>query len=81
MTNLTASGSGRVLSSSAPQLTLAATPGFKVDTSCGERIGRVSSEWFSRPDDQRCLSLEALHDAVLTRAEGATARTVETRAG
>ncbi len=55
------------------------TGGFKVDISRGERIGRVSSEWFSRPDDERYLSLSALHDAVLRRAERATARTVETR--
>jgi len=53
--------------------------GFKVDISRGERIGRVSSEWFSRPDDERYLSLSALHDAVLRRAERAIARTVETR--
>jgi hypothetical protein len=34
----------------------AATPdrlGYKVDISRGQRIGRVSSEWFSRPDDER----------------------------
>lgn len=24
--------------------------GYKVDVNRGERIGRVSSEWFSRPD-------------------------------
>ena len=42
--------------------------------------GRVSSEWFSRPDDERYLSLSALHEAVLSRSERATARTVETRA-
>ena len=53
--------------------------GFKVDISRGERIGRVSSEWFSRPDDERYLSLSTLYDAVLRRAERATARTVETR--
>jgi len=53
--------------------------GYKVDISRGERIGRVSSEWFSRPDDERYLSLSALHDAVRRRAERATARTVETR--
>ena len=53
---------------------------YKVDTSRGERIGRVSSEWFSRPDDERYLSLTALYDAVRGRAERATARTVETRA-
>jgi hypothetical protein len=52
---------------------------FKVDITRGERIGRVSSEWFSRPDDERYLSLDALHDAVRARADRATARTVETR--
>ena len=52
---------------------------YKVDISRGERIGRVSSEWFSRPDDERYLSLSALHAAVRARADRATARTVETR--
>jgi hypothetical protein len=54
--------------------------GQKVDISRGQRIGRVSSEWFSRPDDERFLSLSALHAAVRTRSERATTRTVETRA-
>src|ERR1019366_2011615 len=53
--------------------------GFRVDVSPGQRIGRVSSEWFSRPDDERYLSLTALYDAVRSRSERATARTVETR--
>ena len=53
--------------------------GYKVDISRGERIGRVSSEWFSRPDDERYLSLGALYAAVHARAERATSRTVETR--
>ena len=53
---------------------------YKVDISRGERIGRVSSEWFSRPDDERYLSLGTLHAAVRARAERATARTVETKA-
>ena len=57
----------------------AAPLGYKVDISRGERIGRVSSEWFSRPDDERFLSLGALHAAVHARAERATARTVETK--
>src|SRR3546814_9766781 len=35
--------------------------GYKVDISRGQRIGRVSSEWFSRPDDERYLSLSDLH--------------------
>lgn len=53
--------------------------GFKVDISRGRRIGRVSSEWFSRPDDERFLSLRELHAAVQARAARATTRTVETR--
>ncbi|QTG17009.1 DUF932 domain-containing protein (plasmid) [Agrobacterium tumefaciens] len=52
--------------------------GFKVDISRGERIGRVSSEWFSRPDDERYLSLSDLHRAVSARTEHARVRTVET---
>ena len=54
--------------------------GYKVDISRGERIGRVSSEWFSRPDDERYLSLSDLYAAVRTRADRGTARTVESRA-
>lgn len=53
--------------------------GYKVDISRGQRIGRVSSEWFSRPDDERYLSLTELHAAVKARAAQATTRTVETR--
>src|SRR5258708_28323140 len=54
--------------------------GFRVDVSRGERVGRVSSEWFSRPDDERYLSLTDLYDAVRRRAECAQARTVQSRA-
>ena len=54
--------------------------GFRVDISRGENIGRVSSEWFSRPDDERYLSLTELYDAVKARADRAKARTVESRA-
>jgi hypothetical protein len=54
--------------------------GFRVDVSRGERVGRVSSEWFSRPDDEHYLSLTDLHDAVRRRADRAQARTVESRA-
>ncbi|PZV40548.1 DUF932 domain-containing protein [Mesorhizobium kowhaii] len=58
----------------------AISSGFRVDISRGERIARVSSEWFSRPDDERYLSLTELFDAVKQRADHATARTVESRA-
>lgn len=54
--------------------------GFRVDISRGVNIDRVSSEWFSRPDDERYLSLTELYDAVKARADRATARTVESRA-
>lgn len=54
--------------------------GFRVDISRGERIGRVSSEWFSRPDDERYLNLTELYEAVKSRADRATARTVDSRA-
>jgi hypothetical protein len=58
----------------------AVSSGFRVDVSRGQRIGRVSSEWFSRPDDERYLNLPDLHEAVRGRAERAQARTVESRA-
>ena len=41
-----------------------AAGGYKVDASRGERIGRVSSEWFSRPADERYLSLSELSPRV-----------------
>jgi hypothetical protein len=44
-----------------------AAGGYKVDVSRGERIGRVSSEWFSRPAEERYLS--ELFAAVRGRAE------------
>ncbi len=51
--------------------------GYKVDVSRGERIGRVSSEWFSRPADERYLSLSDLYAAVRGRTEGSRTRSVE----
>jgi len=54
-----------------------ASGGYKVDISRGERIGRVSSEWFSRPDDERYLSLSELYTSVKGRAERSRTRTVE----
>ena len=54
--------------------------GYKVGVSRGERIGRVSSEWFSRPADERYLSLSDLHAAVHGRTERSHTRTVESAA-
>jgi len=51
--------------------------GYKVDVSRGERIGRVSSEWFSRPADERYLSLSELARAVGARAERSRSRVIE----
>jgi len=55
-----------------------ASAGYKVDVSRGERVGRVSSEWFSRPDDERFLSLNDLAAAVRGRSERSRTRVVET---
>ncbi len=54
--------------------------GYKVDASRGKRIGRVSSEWFSRPADERYLSLPDLFAAVMRRTERSRTRTVASAA-
>ncbi|MGX1097312.1 DUF932 domain-containing protein [Amorphus sp. MBR-141] len=53
---------------------------YKVDVSRGERNGRVSSEWFSRPADERYLSLSELYGAVRGRSDRSRTRTVESAA-
>ena len=57
-----------------------ASGGYKVDVSRGENVDRVSSEWFSRPDDERYLSLDDLFASVKTRAARSRTRTVESAA-
>lgn len=52
---------------------------YKVDISRGRNIGRVSSEWYSRPDDEKFLSLEDLYENVRRRADRARTRIVESR--
>ena len=54
--------------------------GYKVDVTRGQRVGRVSSEWFSRPADERYLSLSELFAAVRSRTERSRTRTVESAA-
>jgi hypothetical protein len=54
--------------------------GYKVDASRGRRVSRVSSEWFSRPADERFLSLYELFASVRGRAERSRTRTVESAA-
>ena len=53
---------------------------YKVDVSRGQRIGRVSSEWFSRPGDERYLRLADLYAAAQGRAEHSVTRIVESKA-
>jgi len=40
--------------------------GYKADVSRGTNVDRVSSEWFSWPDDERYLSLADLFASVRT---------------
>ena len=54
--------------------------GYKVDVTRGDNISRVSSQWFSRPDDERYLSLSDLFGAVRGRAERSRTRTLESAA-
>jgi hypothetical protein len=54
--------------------------GYKVDPNRGGHIGRVSSEWYCRPDDERFLSLSDLMMAVRRRAERSRTRIVESAA-
>jgi hypothetical protein len=53
---------------------------WTIDVNRGQRVGRVSSEWFSRPDDEKFLSLRDLYSSVRGRADHATTRIVESRA-
>ena len=50
----------------------AASGGVRIDPSRGGRNARVSSEWFSCPDDERRLSLSVPHAANLARVDEAT---------
>jgi len=54
--------------------------GYRVDANRGDRNGRVSSEWFSRPADERYLSLSELYSSVRGRTERSRTRTVESAA-
>ncbi|WP_337052583.1 hypothetical protein [Pseudoxanthomonas sp. USHLN014] len=54
--------------------------GYKMVVSRGERIGRVSSEWFSRSADERYLSQSDFYAAVHRRTERSRTRTVESAA-
>ncbi|AMK23222.1 MULTISPECIES: hypothetical protein [Sphingomonadaceae] len=68
------------MASLAPSVDRPVDGAYRVDISRGRNIGRVSSEWFSRPDDERFLSLTDLYDSVRTRADRATTRVIESKA-
>ncbi|EGY02476.1 hypothetical protein AZA_90661 [Nitrospirillum viridazoti Y2] len=50
--------------------------GYRVDVTRGQRVGRVSSEWFSRPDDERFLSLSDLYASVRRRTDRSSVRSL-----
>lgn len=54
-----------------------ARAGYKVDVSRGQRVGRVSSEWFNRPADERYLSLTDLRNSLRARSQRSRTRMVE----
>lgn len=62
-----------------PSAPRAASGAYGVDLSRGSSNDRVSSEWFSRPDDERFLSLGDLYESVHARAENAHTQIVESR--
>lgn len=51
--------------------TRTASGAYAIDPTKGQRIGRVSSEWFNRPADERFTSLTDLYSAVRSRADAA----------
>ena len=54
--------------------------GYKVDVSRGNQDGRVSSEWFSRPDGEKNFFLSDLYAVVKGRAKRSRTRTFESTA-
>jgi hypothetical protein len=55
----------------------AVSAAYKVDVSQGTRDGRVSSQWFNRPDDERFLNLNDLRDHVQQRSAPAVQTIVD----
>jgi hypothetical protein len=54
--------------------------GHEEDVNRGEPIGRVSSKWCSRPEDERYASLSELYAAVCGRAERSRTLTADSAA-
>lgn len=51
----------------------------KVDTTRGTSSGALSSQWFSRPDDQRFLTLDDLYASVRARGDRSTHEIIDTK--
>ena len=49
---------------------------FKVDPTKGEHKGAVSAQWFSRPDDQKFLSLDDLYAFTKARKDESFAEVI-----
>ena len=56
------------------------TAPYHVDASRGGHNGRVSSEWFTRPADQRYLNLSDLYASVRGRADSSRTAVIEAKA-
>lgn len=56
----------------------AAGQAFKIDVSKGQRVGTVSAQWASRPEDQRFLSLSALEAQCAKWADESKPHNIET---
>jgi len=52
---------------------------FKVDVSRGTTNGSVSSQWFSRPDDQRFLNLDDLYSHTKRSADESRAEIIDSK--
>lgn len=52
---------------------------YKVDVSRGQMDGRVSSQWYSRPDDQKFTNLYDLRDACFRHAENSYVNNINSR--
>ncbi len=50
-----------------------------VNTAAGSHDGILSSQWYSRPDDQRFLDLDTLLASLVARKDASMVKTVETR--
>lgn len=53
--------------------------GYRVDVSRGDNNSRVASEWFSRPDDERFLSLDELYASVRARTSSSETRIINSK--